>query len=137
MKLISLLKATAFAVSVLLANSVNAAVFSPVGLWQLDQYDFVSKAKINTVYTCIKADGTAKQGDVTMFNVVYNGNWKQNGDLLLIRFNNIDYKQVGTYSLIASNAKLMTGYNQSWNMTSGTSNGSYVSVVWTLKNSTC
>lgn len=136
MKIIHFVKITALTIGLTFAGMANAAF--PAGLWQLDQYDFVSKVKINTQYSCIKADGTAKLGgDPTMATFDWTGNWKNTGDLVLLRFNNLTPSGVASYSLIRSNPKLMTGYNVSWDVTVGTATGPYVTSAWTFKKATC
>jgi hypothetical protein len=134
MKVTTSFKITAILAGLVLTNVANAAF--PNGLWQVDQYDFVTKTKINTVTACINSNGTLKLG-ASMTTIDWNGNWKKNGDLLLLKMNNIDGKSVATYSLIESSANIMTGYNQSWNMFSGTSGGFYANAVWTFKSATC
>ena len=133
MKKITLLKTALFFAGFELTNIAHAAL--PVGFWQIDNYDFVTKAKISTAFACILSDGTLKAGLSLPFNDWY-GNWKRNGDLILLRTNNVNAVSVGASYLVASNTKLMTGYSQSWT-TSNTNEGFYTTVVWTFKKTTC
>jgi hypothetical protein len=120
--------------AILLPSIANAAF--PIGYWRLDQYDFITKAHINTNVACLYGDGTAAFGS-QVINPEWRGNWKRNGDLILLKANNVDGTHVSTYSILASNLKLMTSYGQSWNISLGTSIESYyVNTVWTFINST-
>ena len=44
--------------SILIPSIVNAA--PPVGLWGVAQYDFATKAYVNTVQVCFLSNGTLK-----------------------------------------------------------------------------
>lgn len=133
MKKITALKLVAILAGISLTNIASAAF--PNGLWQLEQYDFVTKTKINTMLACIYTDGTVKMGASLPFND-WVGNWKRTGDSILIRVKTIDSANYGSYSVAASNLTLMTSYGQSWSIYN-IGSGFYTSSVWTFKSSTC
>jgi hypothetical protein len=115
------------------ANVANAA--SPVGLWEVAQYDFATKAYINIVKVCFLSNGTLKHYSNYPSFIDWNGQWKQNGDLVLMRMNNINGVGVGENTLTIYSPNTMTGYGQSWSITN-TATGYYTSSVWTFKG-TC
>jgi hypothetical protein len=133
MKKITLLKSAGILAGLALTNMAHAAF--PAGLWQVVNYDFVTKAKINTVQVCISNDGTMKAG-LSMLSIDSTGNWKKNGDLILMRVNNTNGSGSGAFFLTVNNTKLMTGYNQSWGILS-TSEGFYTTGAWTFRSTTC
>jgi hypothetical protein len=132
-KTMTLLKSIAILAGFALTNTANAAF--PIGLWQLEQYDFVTKAKINTMLACIYTNGTIKMGGSIPFND-WEGNWKRTGDLILLRMKTINSANYGAYSVVASNQTVMTSYGQSWTIYN-TASGFYTTSVWTFKNSVC
>jgi hypothetical protein len=129
-------KAFAAIVMAGLATVANAAV-TPVGLWQVDQYDFVTKSKINTVQVCFSGAGTVKHGNPTLGSSEMNGTWKQQGDVVLLRLTSASNKSnTGDYALTIYNQDFMAGYNQSWN-TADTSGGFHTTAIFTFKGPSC
>lgn len=125
MKSLNFLKICVLLSSIILMNTVNAAV--PVGFWKVDQYNFVTKALINSVNACVKVDGTFA------IDTEWSGRWKKTGDSLLFRMNNnINLEWSSAYSLTAIHSKLMTGYGVGW-IGLSSANDTYTTSVWTHK----
>lgn len=125
MKKLNFIKICVLLTSIILANAANAAV--PVGFWKVDQYNFVTKALINSASACVKNDGSFT------INTDWSGHWKKTGDLLLFRMNNtVNLEHSSAYSLTVMHARLMTGHNVGW-IGLSTANDTYTSSVWTYK----
>jgi len=139
MKKITSLKFIVILASILLTNIANASPpINPIGLWRLDQFDFITKRKINSYLACFSSDGTIMSG-ATIANPDWFGSWIKNGDLIQVRMNNIDNKKVDAYFITMISPWTMTGYGQSWeidiNEGGGTSAGYYVTNNWHFINS--
>lgn len=116
-----------------LAGTAHAAF--PVGLWEVEQNDFVTDEKINTAYACFSGNGTYKMGMSTQY-YDWNGLWKMNGRTVIVNQNHVDGEYVSAYVSTKSNNKLMTGYSVGWGISS-LSDNHYLTTVWTYKGSKC
>lgn len=125
MKKLSFTKICVLLTSMFLVSAAHAAV--PVGLWNVGQYNFVTKAFINSASACVKSDGSFT------INTDWSGHWKKTGDLLLLRMNNtVNLEWSSAYSLTVTHAKLMTGHGVGW-IGLNTTNDTYTTSVWTYK----
>jgi hypothetical protein len=108
-----------------------SALATPVGTWQVKQYDFVRGTPINTVQMCLNVDGAASQAGWT-------GYWalSQSGANMMARQKQTTAGGSAAYFATVVTDDLMTGFNESWPSNS-LSGGYYTVSVWHRLSHSC
>ena len=124
-------KAFASLAAVMSLAVATSAMATPVGSWEVKQYDFVKGTLLNTVKMCLNVDGTAIQPGWT-------GYWalSQSGADMMARQEQASSGSNAAYFATVVTDDLMTGFNESWPSTS-LNNGFYTVTVWHRHGRTC
>jgi len=102
----------------------TSALATPAGTWRVKQYDFVKGTPLNTIEMCLNVDGTASQPGWT-------GYWaqSQSGANMMARQEQASSGSNAAYFATVVTDDLMTGFNESWPLSSPNS-GFYTVTVW-------